>query len=279
MTVETEWTRLTVGEQVRSLEIAGYVVLPGMLDEDTLGALGELQRRLSLNRSSYTDKQWYRHDLQRDGEPEILRLIEHPRTVSFLDTLFHDELVCVGVSCSRSDPGYEGMPLHTDSHPYGSNNLGARGTSPVIVRMLYYLDDTTPGRAPLLVVPSSHLSLHRDAMPYLRYRSHPDAVPVTCRAGDAVLINQRVFHAAGANRTDRPRRMFAVSYRPAWAGPTLPIPTDAVPERNGMTESVYRMLCDPNRRTVDTHIVNWSDDLPKSGIGLSRSRWADPRPS
>ncbi|QUQ68810.1 phytanoyl-CoA dioxygenase family protein [Kutzneria sp. CA-103260] len=279
MTIETERRRLTVGDQVRSLEIDGYAVLPGVLDEDAVHALGDLQRRTSLDRSSYTDKQWYRHNLQRDGDPEVLRLVEQPRILAFLDTLFADELVCIGVSCSRSEPGYDGMPLHTDSHPYGSNNLGAVGTSPVIVRVLYYLDDITPDRAPLLVVPGSHLSLHRDAMPYLRYRSHPDAVAVTCRAGDAVLINQRVFHAAGANRTDQPRRMFAASYRPAWAGPTLPVPTDGVPERNGMKESVYRMLADPNRRTVDTHIVNWSDDLPESGVGLGRSRWADSRPS
>ncbi|MET1071680.1 MAG: phytanoyl-CoA dioxygenase family protein [Umezawaea sp.] len=273
MTVTTEWANLTVGEQVHSLEIDGFVVLNNVLAENTLGELRDLLGRSTLTCSSYTDKQWFRHNLHRDGEPEVFRLIEQPTTLGFLRTLFADELVCVGVSCSRSEPGYDGMPLHTDSHPYGSNQLGTISTSPVIVRVLYYLDDITADRSPLLVVPGSHLSLHRDAMPYLRYRSHPDAIPVTCRAGDAVVINQRVFHAAGANRTDQARRMFAASYRPAWAGPMLPIPTDGQLDRSSMPDSVYQMLADPNRRTADTTIVNWSEDLPSGGVGLSRVRW------
>ena len=92
------------------------------------------------------------------------------------------------------------MPLHTDSHPYGSSILGARATSPVLVRILCYLDDLTPERAPLRVVPSSHLSLHRDAQPYQRYAGHPEEIRLTCQAEDAIAINQRVFHGAGGEQ-------------------------------------------------------------------------------
>ena len=42
---------------------------------------------------------------------------------------------------------------------------------------------------------------------------------VTCRAGSAVIINQKVFHANYPNYSDSDRRMLAIAYRPAWAGP------------------------------------------------------------
>jgi ectoine hydroxylase-related dioxygenase (phytanoyl-CoA dioxygenase family) len=117
------------------------------------------------------------------------------------------------------------MPLHTDSHPYGSNILAGAGTPPVLVRILYYLDSLTYDRAPLRVAPYSHLSLHYDAMPYARFPAHADERAVTC---DAVIINQRVFHGAGANRADTSRSLVAVSYRPAWAKPTIREPPNAL---------------------------------------------------
>lgn len=274
MTAATpNWATMAVGDQVKSLELDGFVALPDILGESLVLELCDLITQLPLRRSSYTDKQWYLHDIHRLPHPEIHQLIGQPRILDFLGNLFGDELVCVGASCSRSDPGYAGMPLHTDSHPYGSSVLGPLGTSPILIRVLYYLDDLTNERSPLRVVPSSHLSLHRDAMPYLRYRSHPDEVPITCKKGDAVLINQRLFHGAGANECSQPRRMFAMTFRPAWAGPTMPIPTQENGDPDVLPISTRALLSDPNRRDVDTHIVNWSEDMPTSGAGLGRQRW------
>jgi ectoine hydroxylase-related dioxygenase (phytanoyl-CoA dioxygenase family) len=191
----------------------------------------------------------------------------------FLGVVFGDALICVGATYSRSDPGYPGMALHTDSHPYASNLQGRRSTSPVIVRALYYLDDLTPERSPLRVIPYSHLSLHHHAMPYMRYRSHPDEVRITCRASDAIVINNRIFHAAGANTSRGARRMVGVSYRPAWARPTLRA-SDYPASANALDPSLRALFKGPNHGLSDTNIVNWSDELPFGGIGLSPQRWS-----
>ena len=170
---------LSVPERVKELELHGYTVLPDLLRSEQIDELHKAMGTVELRHSSHTDKQWYAHGIQWPGSAAVWRLIQHPATTAFLNELFGDELVCMGVSYSRWDPGYPGMSLHADSHPYGSNILGAAGTPPVLVRVLYYLNDLTSQRAPLRVVPFSHLSLHVDAMPYGRFRSDTDEKTVT----------------------------------------------------------------------------------------------------
>jgi hypothetical protein len=274
---ERDWNALTAGERIRNLELEGYAVLPGHLDGSLLSRLREAAERIPLRRSNYTDTHWYAHDLQWRADPAVLEMAASARTLDFLDELFADDVVCLGVSFSRSEPGYPGMALHTDSHPYGSNLHGARGTSPVLVRVLCYLDDLTPDRSPMRVVPYSHLSMHRDAMPYRRYREHPEETTVTCRAGDAIVINHRVFHGVGPNRTGTARRAFAASYRPAWARPAQPLPEHSREQLERVGPAVRGLFEDPNRGLTDTYIVNWSDDLPAAGPGLGPARWLGPR--
>jgi hypothetical protein len=260
--------------RIKELELQGYTVLPDLLDPGQLNELRDAVDHVELKQSSYTDKQWYAHGIQWSGLPAIWALIRHPVATAFLADLFGDELICVGVSYSRSDPGYAGMPLHTDSHPYGSNILGGAGTPPVLVRILYYLNDLTPERAPLRVVPFSHLSLHKDAMPYGRIRSDADEQVITCQAGDAAIINQRIFHGVGANTSDTSRALVAVSYRPAWARPTSPVPEPEADQLNRLTPEMRSLLGRPNQGLTDTTIVNWREDLPVGGRGLGSRRWA-----
>ena len=144
--------------------------------------------------------------------------------IEFLTTLFGDELICTSCVFALSRPGHPGIAIHTDSQPYGSKIFGMQASAPRLVRVLYYLDDLTPERAPLKVIPHSHLSLHADANPYKRYLSHPEEVMVTCRAGSAAIINQAIFHANYPNRSTEDRRLLAIAYRPAWAGPIAEVP-------------------------------------------------------
>jgi ectoine hydroxylase-related dioxygenase (phytanoyl-CoA dioxygenase family) len=260
-------------QAIKSIELEGYAILPGILDAELIDGLRISMDRLPLRCSSYTDKQWYLHDVQWISDPAIARAITNSRVLDFLTDLFADGIVCVGASFSRSDPGYADMPLHTDSHPYGSSILGGWASSPVLVRILCYLDDLTAERAPLRVVPSSHLSLHRDAQPYQRYTRHSEEIHLTCQAGDAIAINQRVFHGAGANRSSSPRRMFAASYRPAWAGPTQAVAEPDESLRNGLPAELRKLLAEPNLRMVRTDIVNWTPDLRAGGRGLGPGRW------
>jgi Phytanoyl-CoA dioxygenase (PhyH) len=263
-----------LSDRVKEIELRGYTLLRRLLDPEEVRDLRAALEAIELKSSSYSDKQWYAHGIQWSGISAVWRLIQNQAATAFLSDLLGDDLICVGVSYSRSDPGYAGMPLHTDSHPYGSSILGAAGTPPVLIRVLYYLNDLTPERAPLRVVPFSHLSLHADAMPYGRFWSDIDEETVTCEAGDGVVINQRLFHGAGANRSDASRALIAVSYRPAWARPITPLPEPDRAQLANLPTEMLPFLAQPNRGLSDTTIVNWREDLPASGRGLGPRRWS-----
>jgi ectoine hydroxylase-related dioxygenase (phytanoyl-CoA dioxygenase family) len=141
------------------------------------------------------------------------------------------------------------------------------------VRVLYYLDDLTPERAPLLILPHSHLSLHADANPYHRYRSHPEAQMITCQAGSAAIINQAVFHANYPNRSQEDRRLLAIAYRPAWAGPIAEVPDWPADKVACLPPHVRPLFKSLNTRRIDFDVPNRPADMRTEAPGINPSRW------
>ncbi|WP_437759679.1 phytanoyl-CoA dioxygenase family protein [Sorangium sp. So ce1389] len=265
--------RPPLGEQIRALEVEGFAVLPGLLDPAALAAARAGFARLEPMRTRFSDRQWFVPSVQWSGCAEVVALIAHPPALAFLRAALGDEIVCTNASYARTDPGYPGMPLHSDVQPYGSKLFGPIASVPVSVRVLYYLDDLTESRAPLRVVPSSHLSLHRDATPYRRHRSHPDEVVITCPAGTAVVLHGRLFHGVGANTSPESRAVYTIAYRPAWAGPARRVPPHEPEKLAGLPREVRALLASPNKRAADDRIPIAKGDDSASALGLGPSRW------
>ena len=193
--------------------------------------------------------------------------------IAFLQRLFGDELICTSCTYAVSQPGHPGIAIHTDAQPYGSKIFGLGASSPCLVRVLYYLDDLTPEHSPFKVIPGSHLSLHADGNPYRRYLSHEDEVLVTCRAGSAVIINQKVFHANYPNFSDTDRHLLAIAYRPAWAGPIGEVP-DYDPEQvQTLPENVRPLFRSLNTQKIDYDLPNRPDNMARSAPGISPRRY------
>ena len=213
---DRDWSVLTLGERIRQLEVEGYLVLPDLLTSDHVAQLKEETAKLDTKPVDYSVHQRVRPHVQFVGG-RITGLISNPPLIAFLRELFGDEIIMMTYSYARSEPGHPGISLHADGQPYGSEIFGFEGSCPWLVRVLYYLDDLTPEVSPFRAVPHSHLSMHADGNPYLRYQSHPEEVMVPVKAGSAVLINHRVFHGNFPNTGTRPREMLAIAYRPGWA--------------------------------------------------------------
>ena len=264
---------LPSGEQLRALEVDGYLVLPSWLPTSEVKLLREETDDLALQHTSYSDRQWFVHDLQWSAAPPLLRLIAYQPTLNVLRMILGKDILAVSMTYARTDPGYPGMALHTDCQPYGSNIFGMKGSSPCMLRVLYYLDDLTDDCAPLRVIPSSHLALHADANPYRRYLSHPEEVEISCQAGSTVIINQRLFHATGANRSTVSRRLLAVAYRPEWARPIAPVPEHPAEGLDRMPPVVRTLFKSPNTGIESTTMPNYSRELPDEAPGLNITRW------
>lgn len=273
---DVEWRKLSTGERIRYLELEGYLVLPDLLGPERLSAIRSEIDALSLTATDYTPhKKGLAEvdDLLGLDLPVTLDTIALPETVRFLERLFGDEILCTSTDFQVCEPGHPGIAIHTDAQPYGSRIFGSVASSPVLMRVLYYLDDLTPKCSPFKVVPRSHLSVHADANPYNRFLRHEEEEMLTCTAGSAVIINQKVFHGNYPNFSDRNRRLLAFAYRPAWAGPV----TDVEPWEESkiamLPESLRHFFQDPNTRHIDYDVPNRPDDLSRSSAGIAPSRW------
>lgn len=202
----------------KHLEIEGFIVLPDLIAPENIRKFKNELAALPTTGADYSENQPNCKDVHWTNSPTCIDLIANPKVINFLETLFSDDLVCTSCIYALSRPGHPGIAIHTDAQQYGSKIFGMQASAPKLVRVLFYLDDLTPERAPLKVIPHSHLSPHADANPYNRYLSHPEEIMVKCKAGSAAIINQSVFHANFPNRSREDRAMLAIAYRPAWAG-------------------------------------------------------------
>lgn len=270
---DLDWASLTTEQRIRSLELEGYVVIPDLLSPDQLQQIRAELGRLPTKAVDYSDHQRGYSHVQWTDSPTAIRAIALPAMIEFLERLFGDTLICTACDYAVSRPGHPGIAIHTDSQPYGSKIFGLGSSSPCLVRVLYYLDDLTPLRSPFKVIPRSHLSMHVDGNPYKRYLANDDEVMVTCRAGSAAIINQKVFHGNYPNYSDSDRRVLAIAYRPAWAGPIGEVP-DYDPERVAtLPEEVRRFFLSLNTRRIEYDLPNRPDHMARHAPGISPTRW------
>ena len=231
---DRDWSSLAFSDQLYHLEVEGFLLIPDMLSAEHVAQLKaetarfetfpmdysihQRDRRLHPGPNPYPGSDWKPYRFGDQGGA-ITELIAYPPTVQFLERVFGDDVVFMTYEYARSEPGHPGISLHTDGQPYGSSTFGYECSCPVMIKVLYYLDDLTPDISPFSVLPRSHLSLQADGNPYTRYETHPDLVMVTATAGSALLLHPRVFHGTYPNVGSRSREMVQVGYRPAWAGP------------------------------------------------------------
>jgi ectoine hydroxylase-related dioxygenase (phytanoyl-CoA dioxygenase family) len=227
MNIETE--QPNANQMVSALERQGYCVLPHALSPDRLKAirdeLSAIEATVSLDPDSrgasvkMSDTRFLLHNLQFEACPTVHELIRNGVGKALCSRATGDELVCIGATYAHAKPGNVGIPLHTDFDPYGTDMY--RPSNPVSVRVLHYLDDLTLEKAPLKLLPFSHVSLRKELSPDKRFEQGVVEGEVTfeCPAGTAVMFNPRMFHGVGPNLTNEGRRVLAITYRPRWAKP------------------------------------------------------------
>ena len=274
--VETDWRALSVAAQIRHLEVEGYVVLPDALGPDALEQLRCETRQLPTQTSTYHERQGNATvEPQWQGEA-MGELIANPPVIKFLQRVLGPELIFFNGSYRYYEPGAIGVVLHTDGYPYGASIGGYIWTSPVSLRVSYYLDDLDEETGPFRILPRSHICLHPDARAYVRYESHPEEVALPVRAGDAVLFGPRVFHGAHPHRGQKGlRRVLLYSYRPAWASPVQPVEEWPPEDLEKAPPSARPFLAPLNTKGWQWDLDHRPEDMLRSGSGANPSRWGE----
>ncbi|MBC9033056.1 phytanoyl-CoA dioxygenase family protein [Sphingomonas sp. JC676] len=165
---------------------------------------------------SHRGKRYFANECQRE-QPELRRMLFSPvmadvcrATIGDTAYFFFDQYVVKGPEGGlpfswHQDSGYVvayGGPL--DHAPY--------------LTCWCPLDDATLDNGTVRVVPGSHLG---GVLPHVKHEGsndlavevdEADSVAIEVPAGSIVAFSSRTLHATGANRTDRPRRVYLAQY-------------------------------------------------------------------
>ncbi len=270
---ETDFASMSRAEQIRHLEVEGYVVFPRLLTPEVIERVKRELADAEMSHTSYSTQQTRSVVQPQWISQAAAELIGYPPLIDFLTDLMGPEIVFTRGFFQRSLPGCPGISMHTDGQPHGSNLFGYEGSCPRLARVLIYLDDLTPQRAPFRLIPRSHLSYHAEASPYVRYTSHPEEITLVVPAGSAVIIPSLLFHGSHPNLDSRPRELLQLGYRPAWAGPIQPI-EDWDPQLVAAAPEVAR----PYLKSLNTSGQAFEQEHKPAGMrseapGINPSRW------
>jgi hypothetical protein len=270
---ETDFASFTRPQQIRHLEVEGYVVFPRIIPPDFVARIKQELAEAEMGHTSYSVNQTRAVQQPQWISRAACELIGFPPMIDFLTDLMGPDIVFTRGFFQRTLPGSPGISLHTDGQPHGSNLFGYEGSCPRLLRVLFYLDDLTPQRAPYRLVPRSHLSFHAEASPYVRYVSHPEEITLVVPAGSAVIIPSMLLHGSHPNRDSQPRELLQLGYRPAWAGPIQP-----VPEWDPELVAVAPEIAKPFLKSLNTTGAVFEQEHKPAGMrreapGINPSRW------
>ena len=272
---ETDFTSMTRPEQIRYLEVEGYVVLPSILDPDRIARIKQELADADMGHTSYSVNQTRSTTQPQWLSRTVAELIGYPPMIAFLRDVMGSDIVFTRGFFQRTLPGSPGISIHTDGQPHGSDLFGYEGSCPRLLRVLYYLDELTSQRAPFRLIPRSHLSFHADASPYARYKSHPEEITIVAPAGTAVVVPSMVLHGSHPNKDSRPRELVQLGYRPAWAGPLQP-----VEEWDAKLVADAPEIAKPFLKPLNTSDAAWVQPHKPEGMrteasGINPSRWEE----
>ena len=271
---QTDFGSFPLGQRIRHFEVEGYVVLPDVLEQQQIERIKAELADVPMQHKDYSEAQTYAMEPQWLSR-STAELIGHPPIIEFLEALMGPDIVFTHGLFTRTLSGSPCISMHTDGQPFGSSIFGYEGSSPRLLRVLYYLDDLVPERAPFRLIPRSHLSFHAQANPYRRYKSHPQEITLCPRAGTAVIIPVDMFHGTHPNRDTVPRGLIQFGYRPAWAGPV-----QAMEEWDPEQVEAAPAVAKPFLQNLNTSGLEWKQPHKPKGMtteaaGINPDRWDD----
>lgn len=221
-----------LADAARRLREEGFCTVEGVLDADLLARLRSAADELGERWSAKVGDEVMRAQgsmvsTDRLRDPVFAELISHPAALAALDALGLGQATFTDGYVISKPPGSPRLFWHFDW--YGWEDDSAYAEEPVQVFVMYYLTDTTRENGCLRVIPGSHR--HRHPVHDLMGDGHvelsraadldrpefafwADEVDVAVRAGDAVIGDARLLHAAHANASDQRRSLVTLWYQP-----------------------------------------------------------------
>ena len=267
----------------------GYCVFPQLLETDLLQRVRRVSRQL-LDENSAEEKRKRGHQGNVISlayqDPVFSELIALPAALEALAALGFARPRYFGGAIIAKEAGSPPLYWHQDWTYWGEPE--SADPVPHQVFLMWYLTDTSRPNGCLRVVPGSHrmrLEAHdrigthddgirnQDPETSAGYQPLPGEVDVAVTAGDVVIGDARVLHAAHANTTDQRRTVITLWYVPRYDELSEKVQAGYQSQVRSMPDSVeeeerellapvlvdYRGAAQPARQTYEI-----SDYLPRT---------------
>jgi ectoine hydroxylase-related dioxygenase (phytanoyl-CoA dioxygenase family) len=208
----------------------GYCIFEGVLDQEMLSKLTQITEQLIAKQTAEEAKRNVTTGsmIHVTSDPELAELIAYPRTLQALESLGYNEPKFSNGYIISKPPKSPRLFWH---HDYACwSDPDCFGTVPQQIFLMYYLVDTYPENGCLRVIPRSHHEenplhnlLEEAHSPNLRqvaeldnpaFMDRPDEVNVMVKAGDLVIGDSRLLHAAHENNSENRRTVITLWYHP-----------------------------------------------------------------
>jgi ectoine hydroxylase-related dioxygenase (phytanoyl-CoA dioxygenase family) len=246
-----DFTRLTT-EQRQSFERDGFLVVPDVLTAEEVARLVEACDRLAeplLRKPKLFGRPEFNHLDLRPGllrEEALFALVAHSKTVPLVVQLLSPNIHLHSTALIYKRPEEPDAPAfrrgwHRDIRI--PRDMGHTGLPLVGIKVCYCLTDfQRPDSGMTLMARGTHLRTEPLAIP--KGQVDPLGVEVCdlrLKAGDAFLFENRIFHTAAPNRSDRTSKVLMYGYAYRWMKPEvyLDIPNK---EHLGKADPVERQL-------------------------------------
>jgi ectoine hydroxylase len=214
-------------EQREAFERDGFLVIPDALPPDMVERLVRVADRLYEAGVAEEGLSNVNHWHLRNCLPAdelFMDLLDWPATfplvVDLLNWNIHlvtSHLIMRAPSPPDADEKWKATGWHRDG---GTSPSEMQEPHPrLLIKIAYWLTDLSePGRGAIRFVPGSHRLVGRPAQapdaadPY-------GAIELRAKPGDAVLFEQRLWHAVGPNRSDMVRKSLFFGYGYRWLRP------------------------------------------------------------
>jgi len=223
-------------EQRQSFDDDGFLVVRDVLDKQTVEQLieaGDRRARAFLNKPELLEKEEHNHLDLRPGllkEKAFVSLLTHSPTVPLVVQLLSPNIQLHSLTLIYKRPvNPEGTPFRRGWHRdiRIPKDLGHRDLPRVGVKICYCLTDFhKPNSGMTLFARKTHLS--PEALKIRKGKIDPEGVEVCdlkLNAGDAVLFENRIFHTAAPNRSDRTSKVLMYGYAYRWMKPEVYLET------------------------------------------------------
>lgn len=213
--------------------------------------------------------------------PELLPLLDHPTTFPLMVEILGWNIqlttshVFVRTPSPKVEASFKAIGWHCDGPNPGFPAV--HGTLPrLYAKIGYFLTDLSrPDMGNLRVVPGSHL---KAAPPERDENDEPiGAIQVLTNPGDAVLFEQRLWHAVGPNYASHARKNVYIGYCYRWMK-AIDFATQSEELLSRANPIQRQLLGDasdalsfylPERYPGDTPLKEWTQELPSASAAAN----------